>query len=38
MISAEDIALFFGTAAGIWAAGFAWGKAAAWLRALRTAA
>ena len=38
MIDAESISLFFGTAASIWVLGFSWGKAVAWLRALRTAA
>lgn len=38
MIDSSSITLFFGTAAGIWALGFSWGKAVAWLRALRTAA
>lgn len=38
MLAAEDISLFFGAAAGVWAAGFAWGKAAAWVRALKNAA
>lgn len=38
MLSLEDISMFFGAAAGIWALGFGWGKAAAWYRALVTAA
>lgn len=38
MIDPESIALFFGTAAGIWAVGFSWGKSVAWLRAVRSAA
>lgn len=38
MIDLESISLFFGTAAGVWVSGFAWGKAVAWLRHLRTAA
>lgn len=38
MLALSDISMFFGVAAGIWIAGFAWGKSVAWLRALRTAA
>jgi hypothetical protein len=38
MIDAEHIALFFGTAAGVFAAGYSFGKAAAWIRALYGAA
>lgn len=38
MIDAESIALFFGSAAGIWAVGFSFGKATAWVRALVNAA
>lgn len=38
MIDAASITLFFSTAAGVWMAGFTWGKAVAWVRALRTAA
>lgn len=38
MIEVSEISMFFGTAAGIWALGFSWGKSVAWLRALRTAA
>lgn len=38
MLDYESISLFFGTAAGIWALGFTWGKAVAWLRAIRSAA
>jgi len=38
VIDAEHIALFFGTAAAVWAMGFGWGKTVAWVRHLRTAA
>lgn len=38
MLSNEDILQFFGTAAGLWALGFAWGKTVAWLREFRNAA
>lgn len=38
MLEPEQISLLFGSAAGIWALGFSWGKAVAWTRALRNAA
>lgn len=38
MLEVSDITMFFGAAAGMWAAGFSWGKCVAWVRALRTAA
>lgn len=38
MIDAENILIFFGTAAGVWMLGFSWGKAVAWLRHLKSAA
>lgn len=38
MLDAETISLFFGAAAGVWATGFGFGKATAWVRALLSAA
>lgn len=38
MINAEHITLFFGTGVVVWFAGYSWGKAVAWVRALGSAA
>lgn len=38
MLDAETITELFGSAAAVWVVGYAWGKAAAWVRALKNAA
>lgn len=38
MLTAEEISIVFGAAAGVWALGFSWGKCVSWIRALRNAA
>lgn len=38
MLTGEQISVIFGTAAGVWALGFSWGKVASWIRALKNAA
>lgn len=38
MLSPETITELFGSAAAVWVAGYAWGKANAWVRALKNAA
>lgn len=37
MLETSDIVYVFGVAAGIWALGFSYGKAVAWIRAIRSA-
>lgn len=38
MIDLQSISTLFGAAAGVWAVGFSFGKAVAWIRAIRNVA
>lgn len=38
MFDPDVITEIFGSAAALWVSGFAWGKAVAWVRALKNAA